>query len=109
MQDIAPVMDALKPPMEVYFLRGQAFEAQRAEYAYQMIDLLSKNFLPDVDTCDEEEFTDCLLESEDHQGIDLNKYDWNADIFNTQCAAQNGCGIKFDTDHDASMRDRDSF
>jgi len=54
-----------------------------------MVTLLADNFLPDVEACDEQGFTDCLLASND--GIDLSKYDFNADIFRHDCAPTYGC------------------
>jgi len=44
-----------------------------------MLQLLSDNFLPNVDTCDEEGFANCILDS--NQGVNFDRYDWNADIF----------------------------
>ena len=64
-----------------------------------MVRLLADNFLPDVEACDEQGFTDCLLASDD--GFDLSRYDFNADIFEHDCAPTYGCQTAKDLDRAA--------
>lgn len=89
MEDIQPVVAAFKPPLEEYLLRGQAFEHERFESAVNMVKAVVDTFLPDPEACDEEALASCLIESD--SGIDLAKYNFNADIFSTECAATSSC------------------
>jgi hypothetical protein len=72
-----------------------------------MVNLLSDNFLPDVEACDEEGFVDCLMISD--QGWDFNQNDFNSDIFTHACAPPYGCQIKNDVDEAASELDGQLF
>ena len=83
-EDVGPVIGAFKGPVEEYLLRAQASEEERVQYVINMVTLLKDNFLPKVDTCDEEGLANCLLEKDD--GFNFNRWDWNSAIFDTQCA-----------------------
>lgn len=107
MEDIDPVVAAFKPPLEEYILRCQATEETRLKYMVNMLQLLSNNFLPNVETCDEDGFANCIIDS--NQGVNFDRYDWNADIFSQPCAATYGCQIKADLDRQGSRADGQLF